>query len=95
MASRTSARAFAAFHRHDRTMIAGVVFVVWLAIVTGFGLDMVRRAHEGSLHFSLIVHLLDWGRFALRDDPAVKAVRMSLFRRMRLDGEWIVFGARS
>ena len=31
--------------------------MVWLAIVTGFSLDMVRRAHEGSLHFPLIVHL--------------------------------------
>jgi len=58
MASRTSIRAaFAAYHRHDRAMIAAIVFVVWLAIVTGFGMDMVRRAHEGSLHFSLIVHL--------------------------------------
>ena len=58
MANRASPpTAFATNHRHDRTMIAGVVFVIWLAIVAGFGIDMVRRAQEGSLHFPLIVHL--------------------------------------
>ena len=57
MASKVSGQKFAVHHRNDRAMIAAVVFIVWLAIVTGFGLDMVRRAHEGSLHFSWIVHL--------------------------------------
>jgi uncharacterized membrane protein YozB (DUF420 family) len=58
MASKGSAeKRFAVHHRSDRTMIASVVFIVWVAIVTGFGIDMVRRAHEGSLHFPLIVHL--------------------------------------
>jgi len=58
MASRNMMRtAFAAYHRNDRMMIAAVVFAVWLAIVVGFGLDMVRRAHLGQLSFPLIVHL--------------------------------------
>ena len=58
MASGAAARtAFVRDHRHDRAMIAGVVFAVWLAIVTGFGLDLVRRAHTGELHFPLVVHL--------------------------------------
>ena len=48
---------FARHHRHDRTMIAVVVFVIWLAIVTGFAIDIVRRAHNGQLNFPLIVHL--------------------------------------
>ena len=48
---------FAAHHRHDRTMIAAVVFAIWLAIVIGFGMDIVRRSHTGALHFALIVHL--------------------------------------
>ncbi len=38
-------------------MIAGVVFAIWLAIVAGFAIDIVRRAHLGALNFSLIVHL--------------------------------------
>jgi hypothetical protein len=38
-------------------MIAATVFAIWLAIVTGFGIDIVRRAHAGALSFSLIVHL--------------------------------------
>ena len=38
-------------------MIAAVVFAIWLAIVLGFGIDMVRRAQSGALHFALIVHL--------------------------------------
>ena len=58
MASRTSASAeFAAYHRHDRVMIAATVFAIWLAIVVGFGLDIARRAHLGALSFPLIVHL--------------------------------------
>ncbi|MEZ0256715.1 MAG: hypothetical protein ACAI37_15630 [Chthoniobacter sp.] len=48
---------FTAHHRHDRAMIPGMVFAIWLAIVVGFGIDMVRRAHSGQLSFSLIVHL--------------------------------------
>jgi hypothetical protein len=38
-------------------MIAAVVFAIWLAILLGFGIDMVKRAHSGALHFALIVHL--------------------------------------
>jgi uncharacterized membrane protein YozB (DUF420 family) len=58
MASRSSTRAaFAAYHRHDRAMIAGVVFAIWLAIVAGFGIDIVKRAHHGQLSFPLIIHL--------------------------------------
>lgn len=48
---------FASRHRHDRTMIAATVFAVWLAIVAGFAIDIVKRAHSNALSFSLIVHL--------------------------------------
>jgi hypothetical protein len=48
---------FSARHRHDGTMIAAVVFAVWLTIVAGFGIDIVRRAHIDALHVALIVHL--------------------------------------
>lgn len=58
MASRTSIAApFAVRHRHDRIMIAAVVIAIWLAIVTGFAIDIVNRAHSGALNFALIVHL--------------------------------------
>src|SRR5947209_9728116 len=58
MATRTSIPTdFAVRHRHDRTMIAAVVFAIWLAIVTGFAIDIVNRAHSGDLNFALIVHL--------------------------------------
>lgn len=58
MASTASDRtAFAAHHRRDRTMIAGTVFAIWLAMVLGFGIDVVHRAHEGRLSFPLIIHL--------------------------------------
>jgi len=58
MASRTpAAGAFAPHHRRDRTMIAAAVFAVWLTIVVGFGLDIVRRAQIDALNFPLIVHL--------------------------------------
>jgi uncharacterized membrane protein YozB (DUF420 family) len=58
MASRTTAgRVFAPYHRHDRTMIAATVFAIWLAIVLGFGIDIVKRAHGNALTFPLITHL--------------------------------------
>jgi hypothetical protein len=58
MTDTTSPRAaFAPHHRYDRAMIVGVAFVIWLAIVAGFGIDLVNRAHYGGLKFPLIVHL--------------------------------------
>lgn len=38
-------------------MIATVVLAIWLAIVVGFAIDIVKRAHINALHFALIVHL--------------------------------------
>jgi len=38
-------------------MIAAIVLAIWFAIVLGFGIDMVRRAHSGALSFAPIVHL--------------------------------------
>lgn len=48
---------FAPHHRHDRTMIAAMVLAIWLAIVFGFGIDIVKRAHGGALTFPLVTHL--------------------------------------
>ncbi|MBV9883496.1 MAG: hypothetical protein JO276_10850 [Sphingomonadaceae bacterium] len=48
---------FAPQHRHDRTMIAATVLAIWLAILLGFGIDLVKRAHGGALTFPLITHL--------------------------------------
>ena len=88
MASRNSIRtAFAAYHRNDRAMIAGVVLVVWSAIVIGFGLDMVRRAHEGSLSFPLIVHLhvvayVSWLLLLAAQVWLVRTKRVAVHRRL-------------
>lgn len=88
MASRDMMRtAFAAYHRNDRTMIAAVVLVVWLAIVVGFGLDMVRRAHEGSLGFPLIVHLhvvayVSWLLLLAAQVWLVRTRRVAVHRRL-------------
>jgi hypothetical protein len=38
-------------------MIAATVLAVWLVIVLGFAIDIVRRAHLGALNFAPIVHL--------------------------------------
>jgi len=88
MASRVSVRAaFAAYHRQDRKMVVAAVFAVWLAIVTGFGIDMVRRAHEGSLSFPLIVHLhvVAYGSWLLLLAAQVRLVqtrRVAVHRRL-------------
>lgn len=52
-----TAPAFAVRHRHDRAMIAAAVVAIWLAILIGFGLDIVRRSPINALHFALVVHL--------------------------------------
>lgn len=58
MATRTIAgRGFAPHHRLDRRVIAAIVVVIWLAIILGFGIDMVKRAQSGALDFAPIVHL--------------------------------------
>ncbi|WP_242154259.1 hypothetical protein [Sphingomonas sp. BAUL-RG-20F-R05-02] len=48
---------FLSHHRHDRSMVIVVVGAIWLTIVLGFGIDMVKRAHNHTLSFSLITHL--------------------------------------
>ena len=88
MAGKASVRgAFAANHRHDRAMIAGVVFAIWLAIVAGFGIDMVKRAQGGSLHFPLIVHLHvvaygSWLLLLAAQVWLVRTRRVALHRRL-------------
>jgi len=58
MTDRTSpGAAFAPYHKHDRAMVAGVAVTIWLAIVAGFAIDLVNRAHNHALDFPLIVHL--------------------------------------
>ena len=90
MASEIPARAaFAPHHRHDRTMIAATLFAIWLAIVLGFGLDIVKRAHDGALTFSLIVHLhsiayTGWLVLLAAQVWLVRTGRVALHRRLGL-----------
>lgn len=44
-------------HRHDRAMIAAAVTAIWLAILIGFTLDIIRRSRIDALRFNPIVHL--------------------------------------
>jgi len=88
MASRISAGApFAPHHRHDRTMIAATVFAIWLAIVLGFGIDIVRRAHIGALTFPLIIHLhalvyVGWLVLLATQILLVRTGRVAVHRRL-------------
>lgn len=80
---------FPAHHRRDRTMVVAVVCAVWLAMVTGFGIDMVRRAYLGALSFPLIIHLhaLAYGAWLLLLAVQVVLVRtgqLALHRRLGL-----------
>jgi hypothetical protein len=90
MASRTvPRRGFAPHHRHDRTMIAATVFAIWLAIILGFGIDIVKRAHGGALDFPLITHLhvvayTGWLVLLAAQVGLVRTGRVAMHRRLGL-----------
>jgi uncharacterized membrane protein YozB (DUF420 family) len=70
-------------------MIAAIVFAIWLAIVVGFGIDIVRRAHVGALNFSLIVHLhaiayTGWLALLAAQVWLVRTGRVAVHRRLGL-----------
>lgn len=46
-------------HRHpaDRQFVAVLVTLIWVAILTGFGIDMVAKAAAHRLDYPLVVHL--------------------------------------
>ncbi len=51
-----SGSGFQRHHPRDRRFIALLVFVIWLAIVTGFGIDMATRPTMRGLGYPLVVH---------------------------------------
>ena len=78
---------FAPHHRHDRTMIAAMVVAIWLAILLGFGIDIVKRAHSNALTFSLVVHLhviayTGWLVLLAAQVWLVRTGRVALHRRL-------------
>jgi len=80
-------RTFAPHHRRDRAMIAAVVFAIWLAMILGFGIDVVHRAQEGRLSFPLIIHLhaiayTSWLLLLVLQVWLVRTGRVSVHRRV-------------
>jgi uncharacterized membrane protein YozB (DUF420 family) len=90
MALRIDARTvFAAHHRHDRKMIAVAVVLIWIVILLGFGIDIVKRAQGHSLNFSLLVHLhvlaySGWLVLLAAQVWLVRSGRVGLHRRLGL-----------
>ncbi|HWU74233.1 MAG TPA: hypothetical protein VN137_12175 [Sphingomonas sp.] len=52
----SGSRAFALRHRWDRAFFLIYLVLIWAGIVGGFGLDMLRKAAKGGLHYPLAVH---------------------------------------
>jgi len=48
---------FAPHHRWDRNFFLIFVGLIWLAMLTGFGLDMAQKAGRNALDYPLVVHL--------------------------------------
>ncbi|MCW3846141.1 hypothetical protein OF829_02750 [Sphingomonas sp. LB-2] len=70
-------------------MIAAVVLAIWLAIVLGFGLDLVERARNHALDFALVVHLhviayTGWLVLFAAQAWLVRTGRVALHRRLGL-----------
>ena len=48
---------FAPDYRTDRNFFLLMITIMWAAILSGFGYDMVQKYEQGTLHYPLIVHL--------------------------------------
>ena len=48
---------FARHHRSDHTFYVTYLVIIWLVMIGGFGLDIVRKFAKVGLHYPLIVHV--------------------------------------
>ena len=85
--SDTVRRAFASYHRHDRALITGLVLAIWLAILTGFGIDIAKKAASGGLDYPLVIHLHvlafgSWLALLLVQVFLMRTRRVALHRRL-------------
>jgi hypothetical protein len=52
-----NSKAFVAYYPADRNFFLSMIFITWLAIVSGFGYEMVQLNAQGKLQFPPIVHV--------------------------------------
>lgn len=50
-------KTFASYCPSDRNFFLLMLTLIWAAIASGFGYDMVKLSMRGKLHFSMIVHI--------------------------------------
>jgi len=50
-------KSFVPYYPSDRNFFLLLLMLIWAALVSGFGYDMVQLNMKGKLHFSLVVHL--------------------------------------
>src|SRR5574338_1684650 len=48
---------FPADNKADRNFFLAMMILMWAAIFSGFGYEMVQKYQQGTLHYPLIVHL--------------------------------------
>ena len=48
---------FAHHYRLDHTFYLTYLVIIWLVMIGGFGLDIVRKFAKAGLHYPLIVHV--------------------------------------
>jgi hypothetical protein len=51
-----NSRDFARFHRWDRGFFLAYLIIIWIVMVSGFGLDIVQKYAKVGLQYPLIVH---------------------------------------
>ena len=91
----TARTAFATHHRHDRAVVIGLVLVIWLTILTGFGIDIIKKAEAGDIHYPLVIHLHvltfgAWLLLLLAQVLLVRTRRVALHRRLGMAALFLV-----
>lgn len=94
MAQRPAAP-FAPQHPADRNFFLALVALIWVGIISGFGLDVVDHFRHATLPYPLIVHVhallfVGWLVLLTTQLLLVRGRRLDLHRRLGMLAAWLI-----